>query len=134
MPYSDTFDDFRLAFFGIFTSRSFKGGNFLSYLERPVGQRGGDEASVVDTAIVGPLLGLLGFEPGERTYNEQHQADRPDFLPRLAGYGECFVVEDKNTTLGLTLDMATPQVTFRRWAAMRGRGRSGWAGSPTGGS
>ena len=82
---SDTFDDFRLAFFAIFTKRSFKGGDFLSYLDRPASQRGGDEASVVDTAIIGPLLGLLGFKPGERTYNEQHQADRPDFLPDLTG-------------------------------------------------
>ena len=79
-------------------------------------------------AIVSPLLGLLGFEPGERTYNEQHKAERPDFLPRLDGYGECFVVEDKNTALTLTLDMTDPESHLSQMAGYaRARAlRLGW--------
>jgi hypothetical protein len=128
MPSSNTFVEFLPAFFCIFTQKSFKGGDFLSYLERPASQRSGDEASVVDTAIVGPLLDLLGFAAGERAYNEQHQADRPDFLPRLAGFGDCFVVEDKNTTLTLTLDMSDPEshlAQMARYACGRAL-RRGW--------
>src|SRR5713226_9611823 len=102
------FSEFLPKFFSIFASKSFRGGDYLSYLNRPVEQRSGDEASIVDTAIIGPLLGLLGFEPGDRVYNQQHQSDRPDFAPTDSVYGTCFVVEDKNTSLTLTFDLSNP--------------------------
>ena len=108
MSQPETVAEFLPAFFAIFTKRGFPGGGLPSYLQRPAAQRGGDEASVVDTAIVGPLLGLLGFAPGEWVYNQQHQQDRPDFAPYDDVYGTYFLVEDKNTTLDLTLDLADP--------------------------
>lgn len=100
--------EFLSAFFAIFTKRGFPGGGLSAYLQRPAAQRGGDEAAVVDTAIVGPLLGLLGYAPGEWIYNQQHQQDRPDFAPYDDVYGTYFLVEDKNTTLDLTLDPSDP--------------------------
>jgi hypothetical protein len=103
-----TFDEFVSAFFGIFTQRSFRGVDFLSYLNRPDARRGGDEAAIVDTAIVSPLLGLLGFEAGERVYNQQHLGDRPDFAPSDSVYRTCFIVEDKSTSLALTFDLSDP--------------------------
>ncbi len=106
MNHPTTFDEFLPAFFGIFTQRSFRGADFLSYLNRSDAQRSGDEASIVDTAITSPLLGLLGFEAGERVYNRQHLGDRPDFAPSEATYGTCFIVEDKSTSLSLTLDLS----------------------------
>ena len=48
------------------------------------------------------LLGLLGFEPAERVYNQQRHHGRPDFAPTDPLYGTCYVVEDKNTSLDLT--------------------------------
>jgi len=102
------FSQFLPKYFSIFASRSFRGGDYLSYLNKPIEQRSGDEASIVDTAIIGPLLGLLGFEPGDRVYNQQHQSDRPDFAPTDSVYGTCFVVEDKNTSLTLTFDLSNP--------------------------
>jgi type I restriction enzyme M protein len=108
MDYPMTFDEFLPAFFGIFTQRSFRGADFLSYLSRSDAQRSGDEASIVDTAIASPLLGLLGFEAGERVYNQQHLGDRPDFAPSDAVYGTCFIVEDKSTSLALALDLSDP--------------------------
>ncbi|NJR63479.1 MAG: hypothetical protein HC769_34700 [Cyanobacteria bacterium CRU_2_1] len=83
MTHPITFDEFLTAFFGIFTQRSFRGADFLGYLNRSDAQRSGDEASIVDTAIASPLLGLLGFEAGERVYNQQHLGDRPDFAPAI---------------------------------------------------
>src|SRR5579863_768196 len=100
MSASTTFNDFLTGFLQLFTSKSFKGGDYLTYLRRS--DRSGDEASVVDTAIVSPLLGLLGFEPAERVYNQQRQNDRPDFAPTIPVYDICFVVEDKSTALALT--------------------------------
>lgn len=94
-----SFADFLPQFFGLFSSKSFRGSEYLTYLNRPTAQRSGDEAPVVDMAIVAPLLGLLGFEPAERVYNQQRQYGRPDFAPRDALYGTCFIVEDKNTAL-----------------------------------
>ncbi|MCA1993555.1 MAG: hypothetical protein LDL41_16160 [Coleofasciculus sp. S288] len=46
MTHPATFDEFLLAFFGLFTQRSFRGADFLSYLTRSDAQRSGDEASV----------------------------------------------------------------------------------------
>lgn len=112
MQAPDTFDDFLLAFFNLFTSKNFRGEDFLTYLQRPRGQRGGDEASIVDTVIVGPLLGLLGFETGEQVYNRQQHGDRPDFAPTDSLYGTCFVVEDKNTWEDLSLDQKDPDSHF----------------------
>ena len=103
-----TFDEFLPAFFSVFTQRSFRSVDFLSYLNRSDAQRSGDEASIVDTAISSPLLGLLGFEAGERVYNQQHLGDRPDFAPSDPVYGTCFIVEDKSTSLSLTLDLSDP--------------------------
>lgn len=98
-----------LDFFKLFTSKTFRGEDYLNYLTRPIDQRSGDEASIVDTAIVSQLLGLLGFEPAERVYNLQRQHGRPDFAPTDPLYGTCYVVEDKNTSLDLTFDLAKPE-------------------------
>ena len=108
MTSSNNFVDFLPAFFAIFTPSSFRGTDFTGYLSRPAHQRTGDEASIVDVAIVIPLLGLLGFKPGEQTYNRQKHGDRPDFAPEHALYGTCFVVEDKATALSLDFDMSNP--------------------------
>lgn len=108
MTVSISFDEFLPAFCSIFTQNSFPGGDFLAYLNRPDSQRSGDEASIVDTAIASPLLGLLGFEPGERVYNQQHLGERPDFAPKDPIYGTCFIVEDKSTSLSLTFDLSDP--------------------------
>jgi type I restriction enzyme M protein len=108
MAEAASFADFRDAFFGLFEGRSFRGNDYLGYLGTPSARRGNDEAPIVDTAIVGPLLGLLGFEPAERVYNQTRQSDRPDFAPMDAVYGTCFMVEDKNTALALTLDITDP--------------------------
>jgi hypothetical protein len=94
MSASTSFSDFLTDFFKLFTGKSFRGGDYLSYLNKSDGQRSGDEASIVDMAIVGPLLGLLGFEPAERVYNQQRQNGRPDFAPADPLYGTCFIVED----------------------------------------
>ncbi len=109
MTHPTTYDEFVTAFFGIFSQRSFRGDDFLSYLNRPDRERTGDEASIVDTAIASPLLGLLGFQAGERVYNQQHLGDRPDFAPSDPVYGTCFIVEDKSTALPLTLDLSDPK-------------------------
>lgn len=109
MSEPTTFDGFLSAFFALFTQTGFRGADFAAYLARPINQRTGDEASVVDTAIVGPLLGLMGFTPPERVYNQQKGADRPDFAPEDGAYGTCFMVEDKNTALTLTFDLADPE-------------------------
>lgn len=101
-----TFEDFLPRFFGLFTTKSFGGKDYLSYLSKPASQRSGDEASVVDTALIGPLLELLGFEPAEQVYNQQRQNNRPDFAPHDPLYGTCFVVEDKSTSLDLDLDIS----------------------------
>lgn len=108
MEYVETFEDFRNAFFAIFTQKTFRRVDYLAYLEQPEKSRANDEASIVDTAIVSPLLGILGFAPAERVYNQQRQNGRPDFAPTDAAYGTCFMVEDKNTTLELTLDLTDP--------------------------
>ena len=128
MP-SETFDDFLPAFFRLFTQNYAGGGDFLDYLaHRSDAQGKGDEASVVDTVIVGPLLGLLGFETTERIYNQQKAGDRPDFAPRDDVFGTCFLVEDKNTSLELDCDMAHPDGHLRqlsRYVQASGR-QSGW--------
>ena len=103
-----TFEDFLGGFFALFTQRTFRGGDYLSYLRRTEERRSGDEAAIVDTAVVGPLLGVLGFAPGERVYNLQRESSRPDFAPQDEAYGTCFIVEDKNTTHLLTLDPRDP--------------------------
>ena len=109
MSHAVTFEEFRTAFFDIFTPKTFRRVDYLSYLNLPEKQRGNDEAPIVDTAIVGPLLGLLSFEPSERVYNQQRQNGRPDFAPADTVYGTCFMVEDKNTSLELTLDLSDPE-------------------------
>jgi type I restriction enzyme M protein len=108
MSASTSFSDFLTDFFRLFTGKSFRGGDYLSYLNKSDGQRSGDEASIVDTAIISPLLGLLGFEPAERVYNQQRQNGRPDFAPADPLYGTCFIVEDKSTSLPLTFDLTDP--------------------------
>lgn len=100
------FDAFLTDFFAIFTQRGFRGGHYLEYGGRPDAQRSGDEASIVDTAVISPLLGLLGFAPAERVYNQQHDGSRPDFAPHDEGYGTCFIVEDKDTAHDLSSDIA----------------------------
>ncbi|MBD2503316.1 N-6 DNA methylase [Anabaena azotica] len=108
MAQSTNFDDFLTAFFGIFTQNSFRKADFLAYLHRSSSQRSGDEASVVDNAIVSPLLGILGFPRGEQAYNRQDKSNRPDFAPEDAVYGTCFIVENKNTAIDLTFDINNP--------------------------
>lgn len=102
------FDDFLPAFFGIFQKSFKREADFLSYINRPDPQRRGDEASMVDNAIISPWLELLGFAPGEQAYNQQKQSSRPDFAPSDPVYGTCFIVEDKSTSLTLTLDLNDP--------------------------
>ncbi|MBD2131548.1 N-6 DNA methylase [Sphaerospermopsis sp. FACHB-1094] len=102
------FDEFLTAFFGIFQKSFKKQSDFLSYLNLPNSKRTGDEASIVDNAIISPLLELLGFAPGEQGYNQQKQSSRPDFAPSDRVYGTCFIVENKNTSLTLTLDLNDP--------------------------
>ena len=109
MSSADTFTQFLEYFFRLFAGKSFRGGDYLDYIQRPASARGGDEASIVDTAIVSPLLDLLGFAPAERVYNYQRQDERPDFAPRDSLYGTCFIVEDKSTSLKLDCDLANPQ-------------------------
>lgn len=109
MDYPVSFEEFQEAFFAIFAQKTFRRVDYLSYLNLPEKQRGNDEAPIVDTAIVGPLLGLLGFAAPERVYNQQRLNGRPDFAPADTVYGTCFMVEDKNTSLELTLDLSNPE-------------------------
>ncbi len=102
------FDEFLTSFFGIFQKSFKREADFLSYINLPNPKRTGDEASIVDNAIISPLLELLGFAPGEQGYNQQKQSSRPDFAPSDLVYGTCFIVEDKNTSLTLTLDLNDP--------------------------
>jgi hypothetical protein len=108
LSHPTTFGDFLTDFFGLFSQKTFRRADYLTYLSQPDKSRSGDEASIVDTAIVSPLLGLLGFEPAERVYNQQRQNGRPDFAPTDSVYGTCFVVEDKSTSLPLTFDLNNP--------------------------
>jgi len=126
MTHPTTFDEFLTAFFGIFTQRSFRGVDFLSYLNRSDAQRSGDEASIVDTAIASPPLSLLGFEAGERVYNQQHLGDRPDFAPSAPVYGTCFIVEDKSTSLSLTLNLTDPNSHLSQLRGYMRGVRLGW--------
>lgn len=121
-----TFNEFLPAFFEIFAKRTFRSSDFLSYLNRSESQRSGDEASIVDTAIMSPLLKLLGFEPGEQVYNQQHLGDRPDFAPSDQVYGTCFIVEDKNTSLELTLDLRDPNSHLSQLRGYMRGVRLGW--------
>ena len=124
-----TFDEFLPAFFNLFTQSYAGRTDFLDYLaHRSDAQGRGDEATIVDSVIVGPLLGLLGFETTERIYNQQKAGDRPDFAPRDEVFGTCFLVEDKNTSLELDCDMTHPDGHLRqlsRYVQASGR-QSGW--------
>jgi type I restriction enzyme M protein len=95
MTHVATIEDFLTNFFKIFSSKTFPGGNYLEYLNRLSEQRSGDEASIVDRAIVGPLLDLLGFAPAEQVYNQQCQNGRPDFAPADALLGSAPVEEEE---------------------------------------
>lgn len=114
MNASTAFADFLNGFFMLFSQKTFRRLDYLAYLKLP--SRGGDEASIVDTAIIGPLLGLLGFEPGERVYNQQRSDERPDFAPTDPVFGTCFVVEDKNTAHTLTFDLTDPESNLSQLA------------------
>ncbi len=128
MNVSLDFPTFLVQFFELFSNKSFRGNDYLEYLCRPDSQRSGDEASVVDTAIVSPLLGLLGFAPAERVYNLARLNGRPDFAPEDAVLGTCFMVEDKSTSLQLTLDLSNPESHLSQLVGyMRSKGvRLGW--------
>src|SRR5260370_34246548 len=125
---STAFTDFLTRFFAIFSSKTFRGGDYLHYLNRSNEQRSGDEASIVDTAIVGPLLGLLEFAPAERVYNQQRLNGRPDFAPADTLYGICFMGEDKSTSHILTFDSTDPERDLLQLLGyMRSaRGNLGW--------
>lgn len=100
------FAEFLPAFFNLYEQNQFSGQTFLDYVAKHSSERSGDEASVVDNVLSGPLLTLLGFPSGEQVYNAtKSDASRPDFAPRVATVGDCFVVEDKSTSLDLTLDL-----------------------------
>ena len=106
MVTSLAFEDFLGNFFAIFNQSNFKSQDFLTYLQLSEQEQNGDEASIVDSLITRPLLGLLGFAPGEQVYNQQHFGERPDFAPCDRLYGTCFIVEDKNTASTLTFDLS----------------------------
>lgn len=115
-----TASNFLAGFQHIFTRTGFRGVDFRTHLARPVNQRSGDEASIVDRAIVGPLLELLGFAPGDQNYNVQRRGDRPDYAPSAEVYGTCFVVESKNTTTTLTLNPDDPESNLGQlWGYMQ---------------
>lgn len=120
------FNDFVIAFFGIFTHKQFRSDDFLTYLQKP--RRTGDEASVVDNTLISPLLGLLGFSQGEQVYNQNNKNGRPDFAPTLTDAGVCFVVENKSTALELTLDPDDPESHLAQLLGyLRSLGlRAGW--------
>ena len=122
------FTTFLVQFFALFTNKSFRGSDYLEYLNRADNQRSGDEASIVDTALVSPLLGLLGFAPAERVYNLARLNGRPDFAPEDAVLGTCFMVEDKSTSLQLTLGLTNPESHLSQLVGyMRSKGvRLGW--------
>lgn len=101
-----TFEEFLSAFFALFNQKSFRGKTFLAYLQHSGSEQSNDEASIVDMAIASPLLSLLGFDAGDQVYNQQHLGERPDFAPRDAVYGTCFIVEDKNTASTLSFDLS----------------------------
>lgn len=109
MPNPTAFDTFVASFFALFTGRDFRGNDYLTYLQLPEVRRRGDEARVVDNAIVGPLLELLGFERAAQEYNQQRPNGRPDFAPRDEIFGTCFIVEDKSTALQLDFNLADPE-------------------------
>jgi type I restriction enzyme M protein len=121
-----TFEEFLAAFFDIFARKSFQKANFIDYLARPDRRRSGDEASIVDTVIVSPLLGLLGFSEGDRVYNHQRLGERPDFAPSDPLYGTCFVIEDKSTSLDLTLDLIDPESHLSQLRGYARGIRFGW--------
>ncbi len=123
-----TFDAFLPAFFSVFTQPQFRGNDFAAYLQKPAPRRTGDEASIVDNAIVGPLLGLLGYAHGEQVYNQGKKFGRPDFAPETDDYGVCFVVESKSTGLALNLDTTDPESHLSQLIGyLHGFGiRSGW--------
>ena len=116
------FADFQTAFFKIFEQPQFDGQTFLAYLEKS--DRSGDEASVVDNVVSGPLLTALGFSSGEQTYNAvKSDLSRPDFAPVTLETGACFLVEDKSTSLDLTLDLADKKSHLSQLAGyVRGAG------------
>jgi type I restriction enzyme M protein len=108
MSAAADFIDFRAQFFALLARKTFgrQRVDYLTYLNQP--NRHGDEAWVVDTAISGQLLELLGFGPAERNYNQQRHDERPDFAPTSPVYGTCFVIEDKSTATILNFDLANP--------------------------
>lgn len=120
MTTSPTAADFLAGFQDISTRRGFRGVDFRTHLTRPIRERSGDEASVVDRAIVAPLLDLLGFAPGDQNYNVQQRGDRPDYAPSAEVYGTCFIVESKNTTTTLTLTPDDPESNLGQlWGYMQ---------------
>jgi type I restriction-modification system DNA methylase subunit len=123
-----TFDAFQRSFFDLFFQKQFRNNDFLTYLQRPAPRRAGDEASIVDNTIIGPLLALLGFSHGEQVYNQGNKFGRPDFAPITGDYGVCFVVEDKSTGLELTLEMHDPESNLSQLCRyLRALGlRNGW--------
>ncbi len=104
MPVPATFAEFLPAFFDLFTKPTFDGRDYLGYLAH-TRNRTGDEAKIVDRAVVGPLLELLGFAPAEQVYNAQKKGERPDYMPSDAVIGPCFIVEDKATSETLDFDL-----------------------------
>lgn len=123
-----TFDEFLSSFFTLFTQPQFRGQDFPTYLQKPAPRRAGDEASIVDNSIVGPLLALLGYSAGEQVYNQGKKFGRPDFAPETPEYGVCFVVENKSTGLELELDLSDPESHLSQLCGyLRALGlRSGW--------
>lgn len=71
MSTADAFADFLNGLFELFSQKTFGRVDYLTYVQQGR-NRSGDEASIVDTAIVGPILGLLGFRPAERVYKTRN--------------------------------------------------------------
>jgi len=82
---------------------------FVDYLSLPSTAREGDERPVVDQRFTRELLGLLGYRDHELIYDHAHR----DFKVVAANGGpvvDCFVVEDKNSTIDRLVDHL-PQLT-----------------------
>lgn len=119
-----SFEKFLIDFLGQLARDDFnQGRSFSAYLDRPVGERGGDEADIVDLKVTQTLLRALGFQDGEIEYNRAGaQGTRPDFKVSIPEYPRpCFIVEDKNTTEERLLRHA-PQLEgyMRSYGAPRG--------------
>lgn len=91
---------------------------FVEYLTLPAAQREGDERPIVDGRFTRGLLELLGYRDQEIVYDEARRDFRVVATNGGAPVVDCFVVEDKNTTVERLVDHI-PQVSrYAREAAV----------------